>query len=178
MLVAFTCSMCVESWGRIGFSQALIEFSSDSDLKKEVIMTIPNELPNEEGTVYVKEVIRVEYEWKPPHCRRKKGKTGSTQHQQINGIKLSKPTPNFQYRPVPKSGKDMGDASNVGAKDQNEGATSQSSFAKTFFSLESNPRLWDSREYRPDDLELGLMNVDEVLFQKRISLEIQFDIQA
>nr|GEW54010.1 hypothetical protein [Tanacetum cinerariifolium] len=38
MLDAFTSSMCVESWGRISFARALIE------------------------------VIRIEYEWKPPHC--------------------------------------------------------------------------------------------------------------
>nr|GEZ06453.1 membrane transporter, TIM44-related/ribosomal protein L45 [Tanacetum cinerariifolium] len=79
---------------RISFARALIEVSSDSDLKKEVIMAIPNE----EGT---------------------------------GGIKLSKPNPNFQYRPVPKPGKDMGDASNLGAKDQKEDSTSQSSFGKT-----------------------------------------------
>ncbi|GJX84400.1 reverse transcriptase domain-containing protein [Tanacetum coccineum] len=58
MLDAFTSSMCVESWGRIGFARALIEISSDSDLKKEVIIAIPNE----EGNGYMKEVIRVEYE--------------------------------------------------------------------------------------------------------------------
>ncbi|GJV56795.1 putative ribonuclease H-like domain-containing protein [Tanacetum coccineum] len=216
MLDAFTCSMCVESWGRIGFSQALIEVSSDSDLKKEVIMTIPNELPNEEGTVYVKEVIRVEYEWKPPHSpsmaanmpslkadqeevfvevkgRRKKGKTSSTQHQQINGVKLSKPTPNFQYRPVPKSGKDMGDASNVGAKDQNKGATSQSSFAKTFVvedlnlknsfeALKDSNNIFEAQESGKqssmwtDDLESD-DEVDEVLFPEGNKFGDQFDIR-
>nr|GEZ93527.1 hypothetical protein [Tanacetum cinerariifolium] len=33
-------------------------------LKKEVIMAIPEE----EGDDYIKEVVRVEYEWKPPYC--------------------------------------------------------------------------------------------------------------
>ncbi|GKB93497.1 hypothetical protein Tco_0979634 [Tanacetum coccineum] len=174
MLDAFTYSMCVETWRRIGFDRALIEVSSDSDLKKEVIMAIPNE----DDTEYIKEVIIVEYKWKPPHClackrfrhspttcpnrvkkdiykamsmsankhnpmedqkecfveikgRKKKGKTGSNQHRQISGIKLSKPNPNFQYRPVSKMGKDRGDAFNLGAKVHNEGSTSQSSSAKT-----------------------------------------------
>ncbi|GJT78337.1 putative reverse transcriptase domain-containing protein [Tanacetum coccineum] len=64
MLDAFTSSMCVESWGRISFARALIEISASSVLKKEVIMVVPE--PEEEG--HIKEVIRVEYEWKPPHC--------------------------------------------------------------------------------------------------------------
>ncbi|GJT49931.1 reverse transcriptase domain-containing protein [Tanacetum coccineum] len=64
MLDAFTSFMCVESWGRISFARALIEVSVDYVLKKEVVMAIPNE--EDEG--YTREVIRVEYEWKPPHC--------------------------------------------------------------------------------------------------------------
>ncbi|GJY80087.1 hypothetical protein Tco_0492838 [Tanacetum coccineum] len=46
------------------FCPALIEVSSESELKPKVTMAIPNE----EGDGYTKEVIRVEYEWKPPHC--------------------------------------------------------------------------------------------------------------
>ncbi|GJU18979.1 eukaryotic aspartyl protease family protein [Tanacetum coccineum] len=64
MLDAFTSSMCVEAWGRINFARALIEISSDTDLKKEVIMTIPDE----DGISHTKEVINVEYEWQPPRC--------------------------------------------------------------------------------------------------------------
>ncbi|GJS05678.1 putative reverse transcriptase domain-containing protein [Tanacetum coccineum] len=64
MLDAFTSSMCVESWGRISFARALIKISSHSTLKKEVTMAIPED----EGDGHIKEVIRVEYEWKPPHC--------------------------------------------------------------------------------------------------------------
>ncbi|GJT93232.1 hypothetical protein Tco_1082077 [Tanacetum coccineum] len=56
--------MCVESWSRINFARALIEVSSESELKSKVTMAIPNE----EGDGYTKEVIRVEYKWKPPHC--------------------------------------------------------------------------------------------------------------
>ncbi|GJT75530.1 reverse transcriptase domain-containing protein [Tanacetum coccineum] len=64
MLDAFTSSMCVESWGRISFARALIEISAHSVLKKEVTMAISDD----EGDGYTKEVIRVVYEWKPPHC--------------------------------------------------------------------------------------------------------------
>ncbi|GJX48259.1 putative reverse transcriptase domain-containing protein [Tanacetum coccineum] len=64
MLDAFTSSMCADSWGRISFSRALIEVSSDSALKSEAIMGIPNE----KGDGYIKQVIRVEYEWSPPQC--------------------------------------------------------------------------------------------------------------
>nr|GEW68948.1 hypothetical protein [Tanacetum cinerariifolium] len=48
---------------------------SDSKLKKEVIMAILNE----KGNWYTKEVIRVEYEWKPPHCIEYKSSDGFTE---------------------------------------------------------------------------------------------------
>nr|GEX96306.1 hypothetical protein [Tanacetum cinerariifolium] len=53
--------------GRISFARALIEISSESTLKKEVTMAVPND----EDDRHIKEVIRVEYEWKPPHCQKK-----------------------------------------------------------------------------------------------------------
>nr|GEW81042.1 hypothetical protein [Tanacetum cinerariifolium] len=64
MLDAFTSSMCVESWSRISFARALIEIDAAVGLKKEVSIAIPDE----EGDGYIKEVVRVEYEWKLPHC--------------------------------------------------------------------------------------------------------------
>ncbi|GJW48393.1 zf-CCHC domain-containing protein [Tanacetum coccineum] len=64
MLDAFTSYMCNESWGRISYARALVEISADTDLKTEVSMAIPNE----EGDGHTREVIGVEYEWKPPHC--------------------------------------------------------------------------------------------------------------
>ncbi|GJU38716.1 hypothetical protein Tco_0502643 [Tanacetum coccineum] len=64
MLDAFTSSMCVESWGRISFARALIEIDAAAGLKKEVTMAIPVD----EGDGHIKETVRVEYEWKPPHC--------------------------------------------------------------------------------------------------------------
>ncbi|GJS60020.1 hypothetical protein Tco_0654804 [Tanacetum coccineum] len=43
MLDAYTTSMCGEAWRRINFAHALIEVSSESDLKKEVTMAVPND---------------------------------------------------------------------------------------------------------------------------------------
>ncbi|GJZ80576.1 reverse transcriptase domain-containing protein [Tanacetum coccineum] len=53
-----------ESWGRICFARAMVKISSDMDFKKEVIMAVLNE----DGVSYTREVISMEYEWKPPHC--------------------------------------------------------------------------------------------------------------
>ncbi|GJX08968.1 reverse transcriptase domain-containing protein [Tanacetum coccineum] len=64
MLDAFTSSMCEDSWGQINFACALVEINADSVLKHDVSMAFPME----DGTRYNREVIRVEYEWKPPHC--------------------------------------------------------------------------------------------------------------
>ncbi|GKC95162.1 reverse transcriptase domain-containing protein, partial [Tanacetum coccineum] len=64
MLDAFTSSMCVESWGRISFARALIEIDAVAGLKKEITMAIPVD----EGDGHIMEIVRVEYEWKPPHC--------------------------------------------------------------------------------------------------------------
>ncbi|GJX27016.1 hypothetical protein Tco_0233312 [Tanacetum coccineum] len=51
---AFTSSMCVESWSWINFARALIEVSSESELKSKVTMAIPNE----EGDGYTKEHVK------------------------------------------------------------------------------------------------------------------------
>nr|GEW11613.1 hypothetical protein [Tanacetum cinerariifolium] len=64
MLDAFSSEMCADLLGRLGFAHDLIEVSADNELKKEVIMA----LPNEDGTGHTKECIRIEYEWKPPSC--------------------------------------------------------------------------------------------------------------
>ncbi|GJT03135.1 hypothetical protein Tco_0824304 [Tanacetum coccineum] len=64
MLDTFTCAMCNDPWGRIGFARALIEVNATKDLKKEVIMAVPNE----DGTEHTNVNIQAEYEWKPPLC--------------------------------------------------------------------------------------------------------------
>nr|GEW50589.1 hypothetical protein [Tanacetum cinerariifolium] len=43
MLDAFTSSMCIDTWGRIGFARALIEDSVEADLKQEVTIAMPYE---------------------------------------------------------------------------------------------------------------------------------------
>ncbi|GKC99972.1 reverse transcriptase domain-containing protein [Tanacetum coccineum] len=195
MLDAFTFSMCVESWGRISFARALIEVSSDSDLKKEVIMAIPNE----EGIGYIREVIRVEYEWKPPHCVACKrfGHGPTTCPNRVKKDVQKAPSmaankPNLMAdqgevfvevksrRKKGKAGKDMGDASNLRAKDQKEGSTSQSSFGKTsivedlnlknsFEALKDSNNIFEAQgsskqsSMWTDDLESD-DEVDEVIF--------------
>ncbi|GJZ51256.1 hypothetical protein Tco_0605771 [Tanacetum coccineum] len=61
---AFTSTMFEDSWGRINIARALVGINVDSVLKYKVSMAIPIE----DGTEYTREVIKVEYEWKPPHC--------------------------------------------------------------------------------------------------------------
>nr|GEZ76483.1 hypothetical protein [Tanacetum cinerariifolium]GEZ76549.1 hypothetical protein [Tanacetum cinerariifolium] len=56
--------MCVESWSQISFARALFETSLDKEIKEEVVMAIP--VVDNNG--YTKATVRVEYEWKPPHC--------------------------------------------------------------------------------------------------------------
>ncbi|GJY36719.1 hypothetical protein Tco_0422097, partial [Tanacetum coccineum] len=53
-----------DAYGRIGYARALVEINAELELKKEVIMAVPNE----DGESYTREVINVEYEWKLPHC--------------------------------------------------------------------------------------------------------------
>ncbi|PWA55018.1 ATPase, F1/V1/A1 complex, alpha/beta subunit, Zinc knuckle CX2CX4HX4C [Artemisia annua] len=50
--------------GHISFARALVELSSDSELKREVTMAIPKE----DDSGFITACIKVEYEWKPPHC--------------------------------------------------------------------------------------------------------------
>ncbi|GJU81522.1 ribonuclease H-like domain-containing protein [Tanacetum coccineum] len=64
MLDAYTSSMCEDPWVRINFARVLVELNADSVLKHEVSMAIPLE----DGSGHTREVIKVEYEWKPPHC--------------------------------------------------------------------------------------------------------------
>ncbi|GJV46602.1 hypothetical protein Tco_1431138 [Tanacetum coccineum] len=175
MLDAFTSSMCVESWGRIGFARAIIEVSLDSELKKEVIMAIPNE----EGNWYIKEVIRVEYEWKPPHCVECKsfGHSPTTCPNHVNEV-------------VPK---DMDDASNLGANGNTKGSSCQPivvkastmdnsvSIKNSFDALmdnsyEANETNKQTLSEWAEDVESD-DEVDEVLYPEGNKFEDQFDIR-
>ncbi|GKB29111.1 RNA-directed DNA polymerase, eukaryota, reverse transcriptase zinc-binding domain protein [Tanacetum coccineum] len=64
MLDAFTSAMCVEPWGRLGFARALIEATTENELKKEVTMVVPIV----DGKGHTMEKMNVEYEWQPPRC--------------------------------------------------------------------------------------------------------------
>ncbi|GJV41276.1 reverse transcriptase domain-containing protein [Tanacetum coccineum] len=186
MLDTFTCSMCVESWGGISFARALIEVSSDSDLKKEVIMAIPNE----EGTRFghgpttcpnrVKKDVQ-----KAPSMAANKPNLMADQEEVFVKVKAR--------RKKGKAGKDMGDASNLGANDQKEGSTSQSSFGKTsivedlnlknsFKALKDSNNIFEAQgsckqsSMWIDDLESD-DEVDEVLFPKGNKFRDQFNIR-
>ncbi|GJV21622.1 hypothetical protein Tco_1370642 [Tanacetum coccineum] len=105
MLDALTSSMCEDPWGRINYARALVDISADTILKQEVSMAIPME----DGIEYTKEVIRVEYDWKPPHCvdfssRKNKGKkvdNNQPETRPVSDIRLNTPKSSF-YDPVTK----------------------------------------------------------------------------
>ncbi|GJV01912.1 hypothetical protein Tco_1335481 [Tanacetum coccineum] len=103
-LDAFTSDMCVNPWGHIGFARALIEVSTENDLKKEVILAVPLE----DGKGHTNVTIKVEYKWKPPlcldcHCFGHDGvncpKKIVAKVSKIEGIKFNKPKSSFVYRP-------------------------------------------------------------------------------
>ncbi|GJX83340.1 hypothetical protein Tco_0332821 [Tanacetum coccineum] len=125
--------------------------------------------------------------------RKKKGKAGSNQHCQISGIKLSKPKSNFQYRHVSKSGKDMDDASNLGANGNTKGSSSQPIVVKASIvdnsvsiknsfdalmdnSYEANETNKQTLSEWAEDVESD-DEVDEVLYPEGNKFEDQFDIR-
>ncbi|GJZ14024.1 hypothetical protein Tco_0549254, partial [Tanacetum coccineum] len=62
MFDAFTSSMCLDLWGRMGFARAMIEVSAENELKKEVTIVVPNV----DGEGHTKQIMPLEFEWKPP----------------------------------------------------------------------------------------------------------------
>lgn len=58
-----TSNMCAESWGRSSYARALIEVSSEHELKESLSLAI-----SDSGESYTKVSVGVEYEWKPPRC--------------------------------------------------------------------------------------------------------------
>ncbi|GJX27974.1 hypothetical protein Tco_0236053 [Tanacetum coccineum] len=64
MLDSYMKSMCLESWGRSNYARILIEIDACDDFRDIRVTAVPNF----EGTRYTKEIIHVEYEWKPPRC--------------------------------------------------------------------------------------------------------------
>ncbi|GJT64447.1 zinc knuckle CX2CX4HX4C containing protein [Tanacetum coccineum] len=64
MLDAYTSTMCLESWGRTSYARALIETTSDQEMKENLVVAIPRQ----NGKGYTMENVWVEYEWKPLRC--------------------------------------------------------------------------------------------------------------
>ncbi|GJU24351.1 hypothetical protein Tco_1162972 [Tanacetum coccineum] len=56
--------MCINSWGRSSFAWYLIEINADDVLKDSLTMGIPLF----DGLRFSNEMVRIEYEWKPPRC--------------------------------------------------------------------------------------------------------------
>ncbi|GJY27880.1 zinc knuckle CX2CX4HX4C containing protein [Tanacetum coccineum] len=111
MLNACTSSMCMESWGRTSFARALIEITSDQDLKDNLVVAILRI----NGTGHTMESIRVEYDITPVRVEddmegfttvaRKGGKgknNDQTNPKLVDGIHLNKSKLNFYYIPVQK----------------------------------------------------------------------------
>nr|GEU79165.1 hypothetical protein [Tanacetum cinerariifolium] len=101
MLDEFTSAMCADSWGRLGFSQALIEVSAETKLKKEVIMVVPMV----EDMGYIKEqptkatIDAQEDGFTTLQNRKKKSKAKENSNsRQYEGLKLNKPKYTFVYR--------------------------------------------------------------------------------
>nr|GEU84822.1 zinc knuckle CX2CX4HX4C [Tanacetum cinerariifolium] len=78
MLNSYTSSMCNDSWGRSSFARCLIEVNSEADLVDVVTIGIPSLT----GDDFIKETIRVEYEWRPlryePKAATSEPKEGAT----------------------------------------------------------------------------------------------------
>ncbi|GJS21835.1 zinc finger, CCHC-type containing protein [Tanacetum coccineum] len=62
MLDSYTSDMCMHSWGRSSYAQAMIELQADAELKDTIIVAMPKII----GEGFYMCTIRVEYEWKPP----------------------------------------------------------------------------------------------------------------
>lgn len=65
MLDSYTSSTCINAWGRPSYARATIEVSIDVPLREKVVVATPC---NDEFGGYTKDVVSVEYEWKPPQC--------------------------------------------------------------------------------------------------------------
>nr|GEY28408.1 hypothetical protein [Tanacetum cinerariifolium] len=106
MLDAFTSSVCVDPWGRIGFARALIEVSAEADRKHEKLLwqylmkmgrgVLRNELKwnMNESRLYVWIVMFLGI-----HRNKGKNKNGWNM-KKSNGVKVSNPNSSSYYRLV------------------------------------------------------------------------------
>ena len=64
MLDSYTNQMCNSSWGRHSFARALIEIDAKDKMRDELTIAIPNN----SGDGFSKQIIKIDYEWRPPQC--------------------------------------------------------------------------------------------------------------
>ncbi|GJR70350.1 zinc knuckle CX2CX4HX4C containing protein [Tanacetum coccineum] len=64
MLDAYTSTVCKKSWGKNDYTRALIEVSSNTPMKDNVVVAIS--FLNRTG--HSLETVDIEYEWVPPRC--------------------------------------------------------------------------------------------------------------
>ncbi|GJZ00797.1 hypothetical protein Tco_0518226 [Tanacetum coccineum] len=201
MLDSYTSNMCLNSWGRSTYARALIEISTDVELQKSMVIAIP--LSNKEGHTFV--TIDIEYEWTPPRCatckvfdhvnekcpklptakevddgfievKKKKAKAKQSAKRQVEGVRLSKPALNLQYRYVDKGESSKNKApitnlegkketSNVGVGESTGGAAKPSNVKSismsNSFSILSEEDPWnqnDNNEELRGTSELNIIN--------------------
>ncbi|GJX37807.1 sugar transport protein 13 [Tanacetum coccineum] len=132
MLDSYTSNMCLSLWGRNTYARALIDISTEEELKESFVIAIP--LSNGKGHTLA--TIDIKYEWTPSRCAtcrvfdhvddkcpkrpkvdvltkdmddgftmvmKKKAKAKQNQKtRHVEGVRLSKPALNLQYRRVEK----------------------------------------------------------------------------
>ncbi|GJR24572.1 hypothetical protein Tco_0973099 [Tanacetum coccineum] len=130
MMDSYTSNMCVSSWGRNTYARVLVEFSADEELKKSIVVAIPrgNGKGHTLVTVDVEyewtpprcSICKV-FDHKSEKCptlpkvdvlvnekndgftevKRKKAKSKQNpMNKKVEGVRLSKPSLNLQYRRV------------------------------------------------------------------------------
>ncbi|XP_071708475.1 uncharacterized protein [Rutidosis leptorrhynchoides] len=66
LLDSYTSTMCMESWGRPNYARAMIEISAENDMRESLNIATPCS----DGKKVVMDMVKIEYEWKPPRCAR------------------------------------------------------------------------------------------------------------
>ncbi|GJX81113.1 reverse transcriptase domain, reverse transcriptase zinc-binding domain protein [Tanacetum coccineum] len=143
MLDSYTSNMCLSSWGRNTYARALVEFSAEEELKDSIVIAIP--LSNGKGHTLAKIEVEYEwnpprcntckvFDHVNDKCPKnpkvdaptkavndgftvvtKRKLKPNQKNKQVEGVRLSKPALNLQYRRVDKT-----DSSRINEKVNNE----------------------------------------------------------
>ncbi|GJW29170.1 sugar transport protein 13 [Tanacetum coccineum] len=143
MLDSYTSNMCLSSWGRNTYARALVEFSAEEELKDSIVIAIP--LSNGKGHTLAKIEVEYEwnpprcntckvFDHVNDKCPKnpkvdaptkavndgftvvtKRKLKPNQKNKQVEGVRLSKPALNLQYRRVDKT-----DSSRIIEKVNNE----------------------------------------------------------